>query len=189
MPSAGVAPTIGPGERMGTGDGPVDNRLRLTYGCVEVRQGLSLAWVLEREPAEVAAEVADAAMENPAWLAEFIRALERRRRRRGSELGRILATWGLSQAEAAHIFGISRQAVSKWVETGVPPERSRAVADLAAATDLLEHYLKAERIPAVVRRQAQSLDGMSLLQLATAGDTRAALRATREMFDFAAVES
>ena len=54
---------------------------------------------------------------------------------------------GLSQAEAARLFGVSRQALAKWVHHGIPSDRVRAVSDLAAATDLLVHYLKRDRIP------------------------------------------
>ena len=48
-------------------------------------------------------------------------------------LGRVLNLWDLSQAEAARLFGVSRQAVSKWVAKGPPAERTESIADLAAA--------------------------------------------------------
>ena len=66
----------------------------------------------------------------------------------------------------------------------MPPERAGAVADLAAATDLLVHHLKRDRIPAVVRRPIPALDGVSLVDLLARGDTRAALAACRDMFRF-----
>jgi hypothetical protein len=62
------------------------------------------------------------------------------------------------------------------------------VADLAAATDLLDRYVKRERIAAVVRREAPALDGRSLLDLAEGGDTEAVLARTREMFDLRLVQ-
>ena len=34
--------------------------------------------------------------------------------------------WGLSNAQAAEVFGVSRQAVSKWLDAGVPLERTEA---------------------------------------------------------------
>jgi len=80
-----------------------------------------------------------------------------------------MATWDLSAAGAGRIFGVSRQAVAKWRGSGVPDDRAVALADLVAATDVLERYVRRDRIPAVVRRQADVLGGQSLLEIAEAG--------------------
>jgi hypothetical protein len=106
------------------------------------------------------------------------------RRRRTSPLDRVMERWALSHAHVAAMFGVSRQAVAKWLTVGVPAERATAVADLAAATDQLERHIKRDRIAAVVRRPAPALDGRSLLELATLGDFGAVLVACREMFEF-----
>ena len=116
------------------------------------------------------------------WLDAFIASLDRRRA--VESFTRTTEAWGLSQAEAARLFGVSRQAVGKWRRRGVPPERAGAVADLAAATDLLVRYLKRDRIPAVVRRPIPALGGVSLAELLGRGDTRAVLAACRDMFRF-----
>ncbi len=100
----------------------------------------------------------------------------------------MLAVWGLTQSDAARLFGVSRQAVGKWLRAGVPSERAVAVADLGAATDLLVRYLRRERIPAVVRRAAAVTGGRSLVEVA-GDDPGAALDAVRAMFDFAAMSS
>lgn len=50
---------------------------------------------------------------------------------------RVLRGWGLTQSEAARLFGVSRQALSKWSAKGVPADRLESVANLAAATDLV----------------------------------------------------
>ena len=100
------------------------------------------------------------------------------------ELERVLEVWGLSRAEAATHFGVSRQAISKWFKSGLPSERATMVADLAATTDLLERHLKAGRIPAVVRRPAERLDGRTLVELLAEEGSGAVLRACREMFSF-----
>ena len=92
--------------------------------------------------------------------------------------------WGLSQAEAARLFGVSRQAIGKWLYKGIPPERARAISDLAVATDLLVRYLKRDRIPAVVRRPVAALDEASLMDLLARGDTRMLLATCRDMFQF-----
>ena len=121
------------------------------------------------------------------WLDEFAEYLDRCRA--GRSLARTLAVWGLSQSETARLFGVSRQAVSKWIDAGVPVERSEAVADLAAATDLLVHYLKRDRIAAVVRRPVARMSDRSLVDLLADGQTREILATCREMFAFERVQS
>lgn len=117
----------------------------------------------------------------PGWLDQVAEALDAHRG--GDQLGRVLQVWGLSQAEAGRLFGVTRQAVAKWAAGGVPVERATSVADLAAATDLLVRYLQRDRIPAVVRRPAANLGGRSLVDLVADGDTRGVLDACRAMFD------
>lgn len=111
-------------------------------------------------------------------------AIELDRRRRIWPLSRIIEVWDLSHSDIAAVFAVSRQAVAKWVASGVPADRSPAIADLAAATDILVRHLKRERIPAVVRRTAPGLGGRSLLQIAVTGDTPFVVAACRDMFAF-----
>ncbi|MCB1746242.1 MAG: helix-turn-helix transcriptional regulator [Gammaproteobacteria bacterium] len=134
------------------------------------------------DPAAAAAAVYRAHAGDRDWLDAFSACLDRHRA--GQALSRILAAWGLSQAEAARLFGVTRQALAKWLDRGPPAERAESIADLAAATDLLLHYLKRERIPAVVRRAAPALGGRSLLDLLGQGRSRAVLEACRDMFAF-----
>lgn len=134
------------------------------------------------QPREAAARLVAAHQQEPGWLDQFAEYLDRHRA--GQSLARILRIWDLSQSHAARQFGVSRQALHKWLESGVPAERTAAVADLAAATDLLVHYLKRERIPAVVRRPIAALDDRSLLELLAAGETGTLLQACRDMFRF-----
>jgi hypothetical protein len=92
--------------------------------------------------------------------------------------------WRLSRTELGELFGVSRQAVSKWLEQGVPADRVEQVADVQAITDLLERHIERDRIAAVVRRRAEGLGGMSLIELVSAGRGGHALAATRRMFTF-----
>ena len=101
------------------------------------------------------------------WLRALTDDLDRELRT--DPLERFLALWDLSASEAARAFSVSRQALSKWRRSGVPAERTPALMDLSEATDLLDRRVKRERIPAVVRRPAENLDGQSLLDLAFAG--------------------
>ena len=142
----------------------------------------TVAMICRLGPEEAAEEIFRAHKHESAWLDAFTECLDRRRA--GGSLARTLEAWNLSQAESARLLGVSRQTVGKWLRHGVPAERARAVADLAAATDLLVHYLKRDRIPAVVRRPIRSLGGVSLVNLLSKGDTRAVLAACRDMFRF-----
>jgi hypothetical protein len=135
-------------------------------------------------PQAAAATIAAAA--DPDWTRQFVDELDRAVRT--DPLERFTELWGLSNSAAAGIFGVSRQAFSKWLKTGVPAARAEAVADLATATDLLDRYVKRERIPAVVRRNAPILGGRSLLDLAGDGETRRVTEAVEQMFDLRRIQ-
>jgi transcriptional regulator with XRE-family HTH domain len=134
------------------------------------------------DPRDAAAKLANEQRNDRGWLDEFAESLDRHRA--GLSFARVLSVWGLSRSEAARHFGVSRQALSKWLQNGVPLERTEAIADLAAATDLLVHYLKRDRIPAAVRRPVVELRHRSLLDLLAAGETGILLEACRDMFRF-----
>lgn len=133
-------------------------------------------------PQEAARQVVAAHAHETDWLDAFVAGVDRHRSARS--LLRTMQVWGWSQAEAARLFGVSRQALAKWLRYGPPVHRAGALADLAAATDLLQHYLKRDRIPAVVRRPVPALGGVSLTDLLTRGDTPTLLAACRDMFAF-----
>ena len=133
-------------------------------------------------PDEAAEQILAAHGHESAWLDAFAESLDRRRTSRS--FARTLEVWGLSQAEAARLLGVNRQAIGRWLRQGIPPERACEISDLAAATDLLLRYLKRDRIPAVVRRPIRALDGASLAGLLGRGDTQTLLSACRTMFRF-----
>lgn len=120
------------------------------------------------------------------WTRSLVDELDRAVR--SQPLERFVQLWGLSNAGAARVFGVSRQAFSKWLQNGPPVSRARAVADLAMATDILDRYVKRERVPAVVRRPAALLDEVSLLDLATSGNTRAVADSVAAMFDLRRIQ-
>ncbi|MEL7451103.1 MAG: hypothetical protein AAFN78_17955 [Pseudomonadota bacterium] len=138
--------------------------------------------VASLDPREAAEHLVALQSRDNGWLDAFAEHLDRRRP--GQPLERVLKVWGLSQSEAARLFGVSRQALSKWLDSGTPSERVGTVADMAAATDLLVRYLKRERIPAAVRRPIPSLSDLSLVDLLGAGQSRLMLQTCRAMFDF-----
>ena len=137
---------------------------------------------IDLPPQQAADALYAAHRHDAAWLDAFAQSLDRRRAAASLEF--VFGVWDLSQSEAARLFGVSRQAVSKWLVQGAPPDRAVAVADLAAATDLLVHYLKRDRIPAVVRRPIPARDDVSLVDLIAKGDTASVLDICRAMFRF-----
>ncbi len=87
-----------------------------------------------------------------------------------SPLQRTVRLWDLSATQLGAMFGISRQAASKWLAEGAPASRRDQVALLGQATDLLDQWVKRERIPAVVRRPVEALGGRTRLEVALAGE-------------------
>jgi len=130
-------------------------------------------------PAAAAARLASEADES--WARSFLRAFESQLR--VGPLERLMSTWDLSASATARIFGVSRQAVAKWRLGSVPEERLVVLADLSAATDILERHVRRDRIPAVVRRQAPLLGGVSLLELAESGESGQVRARVSELFD------
>jgi hypothetical protein len=137
-----------------------------------------------RSPTAVAAQLT--ASYDRAWLREVVNQLDVTLQR--SPLERLIALWGVSSAEAAGFFGVSRQAFAKWLQVGPPADRAPAVAALDDATELLARHLKRERIPAVVRRHSTLTGERSLLQMATAGEHEQILGVVRTMFDLRRVQ-
>jgi hypothetical protein len=143
--------------------------------------------LLGDDPAEAARRFAaviaraDDTHASQVWVGRFVGELDRMAER--EEFARVLDTWGISNAEAGRLFGVTRQAIGKWRANGLPDERRAAVGDLAAVTDLLLHHLKRERVPAVVRRPADRLGGCSMVDLVGEGRSSELLAFTRAMFD------
>jgi transposase-like protein len=121
-----------------------------------------------------------------AWVRALVDDLDRRLH--AAPLERLIVLWGLSASEAARMFGVSRQALSKWRQFGPPADRGPAIAALDSATDLLDRYVKRERIPAVVRRPAANVGGKSLFELACEGRHDQVRDTLEETFDLRRVQ-
>ena len=128
---------------------------------------------------ELARELIDSA--DPDWLRELIDLLDREVRT--SPLERLVTHWELSNAAAARLFGVSRQAFAKWLHNGPPAERVDDVTTVDNITILLDRYVKRERIAAVVRRPSTNLDGRSILETLEDGNYQEAERSIRSTFD------
>ena len=136
-------------------------------------------------PQEAAARIiADAPDEK--WVRRLVDDLDRQVRT--APLERLMSLWALSAAQTAQLFNVSRQAFAKWLKAGPPAERAAAVASLASATDLLDRYVKRERIAAVIRRPASQLGGRSILEMAGAGRYAQVHEAVERMFDLRRIQ-
>lgn len=143
----------------------------------------SIAAQVRRHPDQVARLLLDA---DPDSASALVQALERRLS--AEPLQRLERVWQLSASQAAGLFGVSRQAYAKWRTAGVPADRRADVAALDAATQELLAHLKADRIPAAVRRPAPSLGGRSLLEVAADEGAAAVREAVRRTFDLRRVQ-
>lgn len=135
-------------------------------------------------PEEMAKELVDSA--DADWLRDLVDALDKEVRT--GPLTRLASLWDLSNAGAARVFGVSRQAFSKWLASGPPADRADDVALVDDISTLLDRYVKRERIPAVVRRPAPSFGDMSILDRLESGDYEETAALVRATFDLRRVQ-
>jgi hypothetical protein len=82
------------------------------------------------------------------------------------DLATIEATFQASPAELGRLFGgISRQAINKWLDDGVPAPRLADVGRVADVARRLRRTFRRERIPAIVRQPNPGLGGESVLEV------------------------
>jgi hypothetical protein len=83
----------------------------------------------------------------------------------GSTLEEVQEVLGLSSAETAALFGVTRQAVDGWRRNGVPATRMAEVERVRDVARVLYEELIPTRIPQVVRTPARGLGGRTILQV------------------------
>lgn len=101
-------------------------------------------------------------------------------------LSRIQDLLALSRTELAGLFGISRQAVSKWLDEGVPPARQPKLLTVLDLAELLARQLQPGRLPAVVRRPAPAFGNRSMIEVIAADHHEDLLAQVERSFDWAA---
>jgi AcrR family transcriptional regulator len=99
-------------------------------------------------------------------------------------LERIRQVFDLSLTQLGELFRVSRQAVTQWLESGVPDDRLEKVATVASIADLLDHQLKSERIPGIVRREAKAYGGSSAIDLIRQDRHHELLETVRRSFEW-----
>jgi hypothetical protein len=92
----------------------------------------------------------------------------------------------LSKAELGDLFRVSRQAVSEWMDKGVPSARIGDVSQVLKVVSILSRKLKPGRTSLVVRRPAPALGGRALLE-AMRDDPEKTLSQVEEAFDWSGV--
>lgn len=144
----------------------------------------SLPDLAASSPAELARELLEAGAGE--WAEQLVSELERRLAFRPLE--RAMRVWDLSVSKTARMFGVSRQAFQKWLDSRPPADRLTDVARLDRATQLLVDHVRPTRIPAVVRRPAKRLGGRSLLDVALDGDLDTVVAELERTFDLSRVQ-
>jgi transcriptional regulator with XRE-family HTH domain len=99
-------------------------------------------------------------------------------------LKRLIDAFGLSKTELGGLFGVSRQAIDKWMRDGVPADRQEKLTTLLALVDLLERKLKHGRLPGVARRRADAYGGQTMLERIREGRHHELLDSVRASFDW-----
>ena len=102
-------------------------------------------------------------------------------------LRRAMDTLGLSKSDAAHLMGVSRQAVDKWLVSGPPAERSPKIGAIAELAEILRYRLLPGLPAKVVRRPAEAYGGRTMLDLIANDEHEWLLQTTKDSFDFSRV--
>jgi len=104
----------------------------------------------------------------------------------GSAIRSLLSAWQLSIAEAARLFGVTRQAMQQWLAGDVPPARLPKVLAVVRIADLLSRNVRPERIGGIVRSPVPGYAGATMLQLIAQDRHQELLDSVARSFDWAA---
>jgi transcriptional regulator with XRE-family HTH domain len=103
-------------------------------------------------------------------------------------LAELKQLFGLSGAEVADLFNVSRQAVNYWEETGVIPRgRREKLANLLSVGRMLDSQLGAGHLPIVARRKAKVTGGLTMLEIAAQDSDGKLLEMTERGFDWSSI--
>lgn len=138
---------------------------------------------MERPPRRRATALDRAAFH---WIVETLADVEFEHRVT-DPLRRAMTTLSLKSSDIAELMGVTRQAVDKWLRSGVPPERLDRLGVLAEVADILRHRLR-DGMPAIVaRRAADAYGGRTMLEMIAEGEHKELLESVRASFDYARV--
>lgn len=103
---------------------------------------------------------------------------------RKAPLERVMEIFDLSLTDLGRLFGVSRQAAQQWIDEGVPPARMGKLGTVLATAELLEHKLRAGRVPLVARRPADAYGGRTMLEMIEAEQHEELHRSVQKSFDW-----
>src|ERR1700681_270456 len=139
------------GQGVGIGVVAIDAFRMLLPGCPQLNLGMSPGW---RDLPE--------GSDSP----RFRRLVDLAIRSMEPPLFRVKDLFGLSNSEVANLFGVKRQAVDQWEQSGeVPTARREKLANLLSVGELLERKLSPGRLPLVARRSAEAYGGITMLEM------------------------
>lgn len=102
-------------------------------------------------------------------------------------LRRAMTTLSLTSSDIAELIGVTRQAVDKWLRSGLPTARLERVGVLAEIADILRHHLR-DGMPAIVaRRVADAYGGRTMLKMIAEGEHKELLESVQASFDYTRV--
>jgi transcriptional regulator with XRE-family HTH domain len=108
-------------------------------------------------------------------------------RRIGSPaLDEIRGRFGLSEDELAALFGVSRPAIAKWRQRGVPVERAADVDRVRELADYFGRRFIAVRIPQIVRTPGNGLGGETVLDVIAEGGVDRVYAYLESLFSYTA---
>ena len=161
----------------------VDIRLR---GVEALESAMTTSADLRSQVANDPDAVARQLLEGDESAARALAQAIERRLATGS-LDQLERVWDLSAAQAASLFGVSRQAYAKWRISGIPADRRSDAGEIGAIKAMLLDFVKVDRIPGVVRRAADELGGSTIVDRVRE-DPRAARLAVERMLDLRRVQ-
>jgi transcriptional regulator with XRE-family HTH domain len=158
------------GRDIGFGVGAIDAIRLLLPGCSQLRIDVSSGWPDLPAGCDVSC---------------YRRLVELALRSMQPPLARVRELFDLNTREIAELFGVKRQAVEQWEQSGeVPAARREKLANLLSVGELLERKLSPGRLPLVARRRADVYDGLTMLDMVRIDRDGELRKLTEQAFDW-----
>jgi transcriptional regulator with XRE-family HTH domain len=101
-----------------------------------------------------------------------------------TELDEIRSIFGLSETELARLFGVSRPAIARWRESGVPVERGADVDRVRELATYFHRRFLPVRIPQIVRTPGRGLNDQTVLDVLRAREVDRVYAYLEDLFSY-----